>query len=80
MEYPKNIGLNNGVMLMDVEKILKTSFIEECNEIGANETLYFQLADQDIMNIYFKIHPERVFFLPYWCVMHKNSMSIQLQQ
>ena len=65
-EHPRRVGLNNGVMLLDIDKMVEVGFIEECLTIGGNETLRFQLADQDIMNIYFDRHPDRLLWLPYW--------------
>lgn len=73
LEHPRRVGLNNGVMLLDVDKMTQVGFIEECLDIGGNETLRFQLADQDIMNVYFNRHPERLLWLPYWWARVANE-------
>lgn len=58
------LGLNSGVMLMDLARMRKLQWEQKSKHIyeGYNLTLVF--GDQDIINIYFHFHPNELFLLP----------------
>lgn len=51
------MGLNSGVMLMDLRKLRELDFTQEIIEIYREYKLNIVWGDQDLLNIYFNKHP-----------------------
>jgi UDP-xylose:glucoside alpha-1,3-xylosyltransferase len=55
-------GLNSGVMLLNLKQLRQDPWDEELDSFLARYQLTFY--DQDLLNIYFAMHPERLLLLP----------------
>lgn len=58
------LGLNSGVMLMDLTRMREFQWEQRSKHIYENYNLSLVFGDQDIINIYFHFHPNELFLLP----------------
>lgn len=58
------LGLNSGVMLMDLARMRELQWEQKSKKIYENYNLSLVFGDQDIINIYFHFHPHELFLLP----------------
>jgi UDP-xylose:glucoside alpha-1,3-xylosyltransferase len=56
------LGLNSGVMLMDLKKLRELEFTQRIIEIYREYKFNIVWGDQDLLNIYFNKHPGRMTF------------------
>lgn len=62
--YYGKSGLNTGVALMALAKMRENNFEKEIVEIFSKYRDVIKHEDQDLLNIYFAIHPDKVFVIP----------------
>ncbi|XP_028400441.1 glucoside xylosyltransferase 1-like isoform X2 [Dendronephthya gigantea] len=77
------LGLNSGVMLMDLRKLRDLKFTQNIIEIYREHKYNIVWGDQDLLNIYFNKHPDRVYLYPCeWnyrpdhCMYQNNCQSV----
>ena len=58
------IGLNSGVLLMNLTKMREFHFEERVFEYYEEFKTRIEIGDQDILNILFHFYPEKMFELP----------------
>ena len=58
------LGLNSGVMLMHLERMRTTGWEDEMRRLKAAWGRRVVYGDQDLINIFFADHPERLFLYP----------------
>lgn len=61
--YPP-LGINSGVMLMNLTRMRKFNWTERIQPIFDEYKLKLVWGDQDIINILFHFHPEKLFIFP----------------
>lgn len=59
-----DLGLNSGVMLMNLQRMRATRWHEEIKNIFRNYNKKIVFGDQDLINIYFHNNPKEVHILP----------------
>eukprot|EP00958_Prasinococcus_capsulatus_P024775 scaffold3941_cov412-Prasinococcus_capsulatus_cf.AAC.3 len=62
--FPSHQGINDGVLLMDIARIVNEKVIQQWEELAAGAQ--FKIAEQDLLNQFFSEHPTRLSVLPYW--------------
>lgn len=55
--YYGNLGLNSGVMLMDLKKLREIDFVKKIVAIYHQYKLKITWGDQDLLNIFFQKYP-----------------------
>ena len=55
------LGLNSGVMLMDLKKLRELNFTQTIIAIYKEHKFNIAWGDQDLLNIYFNKHPGGLF-------------------
>ena len=58
------IGLNSGVMLMNLTRIRQLDWEKYILDIYHDYNTQLALGDQDILNIFFHFHPELLYLYP----------------
>ena len=58
------LGLNSGVMLMDLKKLRELDFTRKIIAIYQEHKFNIAWGDQDLLNIYFNKHPDQIYVYP----------------
>lgn len=58
------LGVNSGVMLMNLTKMREFNWVDQLEPIFSQFKLKLTWGDQDIINIIFHYHPEKLYVYP----------------